>query len=93
MKISPNYSAINEKIMCSAIEKFGEEVQINKLKEEIFELGTAICHYEDGKIEIGKVTEEIADVYIMLWQYIRIKDIKNINEEIEKKLTCLNNRL
>lgn len=62
-----------------AIKTFGDEVQENVAVEECGELIQAICHKHRGREH--NITEEIADVEIMLEQ---LKIINNCFEEVEE---------
>ena len=52
------------------VEHYGELHQMYKAVEELSELQTVIVQEanENGKIPVGKIIEEIADVYVMLAQ-------------------------
>ena len=47
---------------------FGPDTQLSKLSEECLELGCDALHYRDGKIDVVKLAEEVADVEIMCGQ-------------------------
>lgn len=50
------------------VEQLGLQSRLNKLKEEIFELGQSVCHFQDGKVKFGDITSEMADVSILFAQ-------------------------
>lgn len=55
--------------MLKLIEHFGKLHQVVKLGEEVGELNKAILNYENGfKRTNSEITEEIADVYLLLEQ-------------------------
>lgn len=56
----------------------GEKTQIIKTCEEMSELQSALLHYCNGKDSVAHVTEEIADVLVMIEQ---LKIIFNISEK------------
>ena len=56
----------------------GEKTQIIKTCEEMSELQTALLHYCNGKDSVHHVTEEIADVLVMIEQ---LKIIFNVSEK------------
>ena len=51
-----------------AVAQFGADSQVNMAIEECAELITALRHYARGKVSIGHVADEIADVEIMMRQ-------------------------
>lgn len=51
-----------------AVSIFGEMHQKRKCIEELGELITAICHYQDGRISLEDLASEVADVEIMMSQ-------------------------
>ena len=65
------------------INHFGKHQQVVKLGEEVGELNTAILNWENGyKLTNVEITEEIADVYLLLEQ---IKQMYQLDEsEIEQ---------
>lgn len=56
----------------------GEKTQIIKTCEEMSELQSALLHFCNGKDSVTHVTEEIADVLVMIEQ---LKIIFNIHDE------------
>lgn len=56
------------KILEDAIKKFGEESQILKAIEELGELQIELARYLNNKGNVLKITEEMADAYIMIHQ-------------------------
>lgn len=51
-----------------AVQKFGQDSQINLLFEEMAELQDAVCKQRRGRDSVDHIAEEIADVEIMLEQ-------------------------
>lgn len=54
------------------VKNLGLDSRLNKLKEELFELGQAVCHYRDKKIPLMELIEEMADVNILLNQILTL---------------------
>lgn len=79
------------KVMEKAIDTFGEGMQKIVAMEELAELQQALSKDIRGKEH--NVEEEIADVYIMLWQLGIMYDKKKIDECIDKKIDRLDKRL
>lgn len=89
------YGDINEKeIYKRALDVYGKEAQICMVFEEMAELQKELCKYLRESEIIGNITEEIADVEIMLEQ---MKLLFGIEKEVEKekkyKLKRLEERL
>lgn len=77
-----------EEVMRRAIQAWGKEKQDKKTVEEMSELTKAICKDdEDSRIE------EIADVFIMLWQQAEMCGWEAVNRCISFKLDRLDARL
>lgn len=76
------------------VEHFGYDAQLNKLKEELFELGVAICHWQEKKVTNEELVSEIADVMILCKQIVIYYDFLNnlFNEAYEEKLKRLADR-
>lgn len=72
------------------IEKYGENHQRYKAAEELSELQTLLLQdaNKNGKVPVGKIVEEIADVYVMLKQVLLIYqlDDRDIQPIIDYKL-------
>lgn len=82
-------------IIDKAISAYGSGMQLDVAIEEMSELTKEIVKYKRGKDNKKAITEELADVYIMLRQ---VKKICRINEAevmkiIEKKFERLEERL
>ena len=71
-------------ILKTAIKTFGEENQIIVAIEELSELQKALTKYLRGNSDTKNITEEIADVSIMLGQLILI--FRN-QKSLVKKMT------
>lgn len=72
----------NRDILIHNLKIRGEKTQIIKTCEEMSELQTALLHYCNGKDSVKHVTEEIADVLVMIEQ---LKIIFNVSEkEVEE---------
>lgn len=78
-------TSVIQKIIDQVIRKFGADYQLNIAIEEMSELTKEITKMKRSKGNIKAVTEEIADVYIMLMQ---VKQIYGIDDaQIEKIMT------
>ena len=58
----------HEDILKQTIEHFGTDHQLNMAIEEMSELTKEICKYKRGADNLEAIIEEMADVYVMLWQ-------------------------
>lgn len=74
------------KLYNKLFERFGEQGQIMKASEEVLELATEIIRHANGtcNLEVSKrnITEEMADVEIMMEQVRAILGITN--DEVQK---------
>lgn len=72
------------------IEKYGENHQRYKAVEELSELQTLIVQdaNKNGKVPVGRIVEEMADVYVMLkqMQLVYHIDSRDIQPVIDYKL-------
>ena len=59
---------VNEAYYKKLIQKFGEKIQIIVAIEELSELQKELCKYLRDKTNIRNISEEMADVEIMLEQ-------------------------
>lgn len=59
----------NDEFWKKVIYEFGYKNQLNKLKEELFELGTSVCHRFDGKSTEREMISEMVDVAIIIHQF------------------------
>ena len=81
-------------LLMAALEKWGGEAQARKLSEEMAELWVEICHAQLGRGEEEKLTEEIADVRIMLEQMALLFSCEaQVQAAMERKLDRLAERL
>jgi len=83
----------NDKTFYAAIEKWGQESQINQAIEECAELILILRHLARGKANIRQVATEIADVEIMCGQLRLIFGSWIIDEEKEFKINRLVKKL
>ena len=72
-----------------AINKWGEEAQINMLNEECGELITAVAQFRRGRTSHHDVMTELADVFIMVEQIATMMNYEDFEKELERKLTRL----
>lgn len=86
-----------EIILQKAVEKWGNEMQIDVCIEELSELIQALCKYKRNKPHaLSNVKEEMADVFIMLRQMKMIFDIypdETIQQHIDFKVNRLKERI
>lgn len=78
-----------------AIEVYGESKQIVKAIEEMAELTHALCRYltDDLENHEDEVTEELADVIVMVMQLLIVFDGETVKAMIEQKVERLRARL
>lgn len=76
----------NKKIYTYLINKFGKKEQITVAIEELSELQKELCKYLRyfGKIDINHISEEMADVEIMLEQ-LKVMLNNSLDIEYRKK--------
>lgn len=83
-----------QEVLRSAIKQYGAEFQIDKAIEELVELLDELCRCKTGRESIEKITEEMADVTIVLWEIGMIfSNDERLAEEIDYKLGRLQNRI
>lgn len=84
-----------KEVMRKAIETYGEEAQLWMVTEEMSELQKEICKYKRGKKNQEEMTDEIADVLIMIEQLSIICGITidSVRERIDYKIDRLEERL
>lgn len=72
------------------IEKHGENYQRYKAAEELSELQTLLLQdaNKNGKVPVGQIVEEIADVYVVLKQMLLVYELddRDIQPIIDYKL-------
>lgn len=84
---------INEVTLRKAIEKWGKVSQVEMVIEECSELITAIQHFKRGRVEPGKVAEEVADVLIMCMQLRLMVGEGSVDHFIRMKMFRLQERI
>ena len=72
-----------------AIEKWGEEAQVNMLNEECGELIAAVAQFKRGRTSHHDVMTELADVFIMVEQIASMMSYDDFEKELERKLIRL----
>ena len=72
-----------------ALEKWGEEAQIDMLNEELGELITAVAQFKRGRTSHHDVMTELADAFIMVEQIATIMNYEDFEKELERKLIKL----
>jgi len=72
------------------IDRFGSEVQVNKIQEEALELALALnqvnCPTKNKAEKLENVYEELADMKIMMAQAEKLFDADKINQLVDFKL-------
>ena len=76
-----------------AIDKWGEEAQVNMLNEECGELITAVAQFKRGRTSHHDVMTELADVSIMVEQIAAMMNYDDYEMEKDRKLTRLKEKL
>lgn len=81
-----------KKLLKRCLRKYGKTMQLFIVMEELSELVKAICKFERGVTETNDdITEELADVYLVL-KYVQMiydidkVDIKRVMREKEQRL-------
>lgn len=77
------------KLYKEAVDKWGEESQINMLNEECGELITAVAQFRRGRTSHHDVMTELADVFIMVEQIASMMGYDNFEKELDRKLLKL----
>ena len=87
---------MNKDILHKVIEKWGPQIQINKIQEEVLELALALnqlnCPTKDKDKLEAAIYDELADVKIMMAQADILFDKARIDERIKFKLERLQRR-
>lgn len=65
-----NLNSETAEICHELVNKFGSQAQFEKIKEEIFEYGQALCHFQKGKLHITSLAKEVDDVLIGIEQLL-----------------------
>ena len=76
-----------------ALEKWGENAQINMLYEECGELIAAVAQFSRGRTSHHDVMTELADVSIMVEQLATLMSYEDFEAEKDRKLNRLKDRL
>ena len=72
-----------------AINKWGEEAQVNMLNEECGELITAVAQFRRGRTSHHDVMTKLADAYIMIEQIATMMNYEDFEKELDRKLIRL----
>lgn len=90
-------------VLCDAIDTYGREAQIDMCIEECSELIKALLKYRRLPLEerlaskgtkaLENIQEEIADVQIMLWQIDLMYGYGCVEDQIDKKINRLKERV
>ena len=81
------------KLYLRAIRDWGEEAQTDMVNEECGELITAMAQFKRGRTSHHDVMTELADVSIMVEQLATIMSYSDFEQEKERKLERLRDRL
>ena len=76
-----------------ALSKWGADVQVKMLNEEIGELLAAMGKFDRRRVGVYDVITELADVSIMVEQIATLMNYKDFENEKDYKLTRLKGRL
>jgi len=88
------YFAWKMSVLTWAMDKYGQEKQIDQLIEECAELIVSLQHMKKDRATWEEVSGEMADVTIMIDQFKTIKGVEKMVIEIEDfKLKRLEKRL
>lgn len=82
-----------DELYTKAIETWGQMPQINMVNEECGELITSLARYLRGRDTADDVITEVADVAIMMEQMAVLFGKEKFEEEKERKLQRLKERL
>ena len=77
------------KLYKEAVDKWGEESQINMLNEECGELIAAVAQFRRGRTSHHDVMTELADVFIMVEQIASMMGYDDFEKELDRKLLKL----
>jgi len=78
-----------EEIFQDAIATFGVDHQVLKAKEECTEFVLACLHYEQGRVPITDVIDELADVMIVVEHVRLVLGSAAVDEAVKRKLKKL----
>jgi len=76
-----------------AIETWGVDAQFHMLIEELGELIVASQHHRRGKIDDVELSEEIADVQIVIKQITEYIGREDVEDSVTYKMERLRNRI
>ena len=82
-----------DKLYRRAIDTWGQMPQINMVYEETGELSTALARFLRGRADSYDVITEVVDVWIMMEQMAVLFGKEKFEEEKERKLQRLKERL
>lgn len=90
-EVPPEYRPV----LIKALQEYGRSAQMAKALEEVGELEEALNLYDDLDTNFPEsaVVTEIADVIIICHQLAILFGIEEVNEEIEYKMSRLNDRI
>ena len=87
---SNNSGLLTKDFLTSIIERFGRDVQIQKIQEEALELALVLnqlnCPAKDKEAMEANLYDELADMKIMIAQSELLFDVGRINARVEYKL-------
>jgi NTP pyrophosphatase (non-canonical NTP hydrolase) len=82
-----------ENTLDDALELWGKDLQIDVAIEELSELTTELARMQRGTGDPDAVVEEIADCEIILDQLAKMFGTDDVNDEIERKMERLRDRI
>lgn len=83
----------NVLVLQNALDTWGYDAQLGMANEELAELITAINQFKRGRIDKKQLASEIADSFIMVSQMAIMVGEDLVQEQIEYKMTRLDQRL
>lgn len=84
---------VKQQIIREAIDTYGYDSQRWMAIEEMAELSNALAKRRRGRASINDIISEIADVRIMMAQLSYLYGEKQVEEEIDRKLLRLKERI
>jgi len=90
---TPRDGITSEQLYETAIDEWGEDVQLDMLGEECSELSAEVSRFMRGRSDEDDLAEEIVDVQIMIEQARMIVDDCTLQDARVAKLNRLRERL
>lgn len=84
---------IDEELLRAAVEAFGDRAQTDIMGEECTELADIINKFRRGRVDMDKMIDEIADVFIVIHYGPILFDKEAIQRRINFKMARLRDRV